>query len=482
MIHSKEARFEARESLKGNWGKAIGISVIDTLISVVSEVIINFIFSIIAGELGTLLATICNLLITIPLTYGITDSFYKMKNGQQVELFDFITVGFKNFKRSIGVALRIFTKVWYYILIPFAILIILLIVGLVFTAVGNIAEVNEIDRLTPMYVSPYDDSDYSFGNRNSSYTIDDEMNVSSIQTAATAVMGMGIIVFVVAIVYIVIAIFFIKKMYLYALAYYVAVAKPNIDPKSAVEESAELMMGNRGRLFGIQLSYFGWFVVLYIGAMICSVIPFIGFILIIVFVVGGASALNVYINFGTLAFYRDLVGGSMPQNFNNIGGQNGQVNYQQNGGFVAGGYNQNPGMQNNGYQINQNPGMQNNGYQINQNPGMQNNGYQVNQNPGMQNNGYQVNQNPGMQNNGYQVNQNPGMQNNGYQVNQNPGMQNNGYQVNQNPGMQNNGYQVNQNEGIQNNGAMPQVKYCKRCGAENAENSEYCVNCGARLD
>lgn len=470
MLRAKEARQEAREALSGKWKKAFLIS------------LVYMIFTMLIGLLGALLGpisflvSIAEIVILPPLTYGMAYSYYHLKNGEEVSYFDFLKSGFGNFGRSWGIAWRIFCKCWYLILIPVILMIVIMIIGvsLIATTSSTLSKKpmqeqylkasysstpytdyydyydNYDDYLDDYYDYNYDynyDKDYNY-NHDYNYK-DNSVSSNEVSKALSAIVGAsaGIILLVIVffVVYILILVLVIRKLLLYALSYYIAVANEGMEPKDTVQESENLMKGNRGRLFCLILSFIGWALLVGIVEGVLYIIPGIGWLFGFIASAVGTSLLTPYMTFAILAFYKDLKGGNNNSNsyINNQPNQNGPV--------IGG----------------------NNGQNMN-------NGYQVNTNPVI-NNGYQVNTNP-IVNNGYQVNTNQEM-NNGYQANTNPVM-NNGYQVNTNPVI-NNDYNVNPN-GIENNttAQINQIgkKYCKRCGAENTQDATYCTNCGAKLD
>ena len=480
MIRASEARREAREALNGKWKKAFLISLAYAAFTFAVGFVISFIGSFV-GILGVILA-IGEIVIAPPLTYGIAYSFYHLKNGEDVSYGDFLKAGFSNFGRSWGVAWRIFCKCWYLIVIPLVILFIILGIGISLIATSNVlsSELRQEDYLKTSYsATPYtsyydylDDYDYGYDyydnyddysdyyddysdyydnyynnyDNNYNYNYSDDVSSAFMAALVGASVGAIVVAIFVLIIYIVIVALIIRKLLLYALSYYIAVAKENIEPRDAVQESENLMRGNRGRLFCLMLSFIGWAFLIGIVEGIVALIPAIGFILGPIAGIVGMALLTPYTTFAILAFYQDLINGNNPNAYVNVGGNQVGPN-----GPVVGGYN--------------NVGM--NGNPNNYNSGV-NNGYQVNNNQGM-NNGYQVNNNQGM-NNGYQVNNNQGM-NNGYQVNTNPEMNN-----------QVNNTEVKAENSIQNSEEPKEKKYCNRCGAENTGDATYCTNCGAKLD
>ena len=401
MIRAKEARQEAREALNGKWKKAFLISLV--------YMIFTMLITLLGALLGPLsfLVSIAEIVILPPLTYGLAYSYYHLKNGEEVSYFDFLKAGFGNFGRSWGIAWRIFCKCWYLILIPVILMVVLLGIGLsIYTATSSTLSKNTKQEqylkasysATPYtdyydyydsyydylddYYDDYDynydynyDYDYNYNNSDSSISSNDASKaVSAILGASAGIMLLAIGLFV---VYIVILVLVIRKLLLYALSYYIAVANEGMTPKDAVQESENLMKGNRGRLFCLMLSFIGWAFVVGLVEGVLSVVPAIGWLFGFIASAVGTSLLTPYMTFAILAFYEDLKGGNNTNTY--INNQNGPV---------IGGYNNQS--TNNGYQVNTNQEM-NNGYQANTNPVM-NNGYQTNTNSVI-NNGYNANPN-----------------------------------------------------------------------------------------
>lgn len=441
MINAYGARKEARESLNGKWKTAILIALIYSLILFG----IGFISSLLGG-FGFII-TIANIVIAPPLTYGITYVYYHMKNGESVQYTDFLTVGFKNFGRSWKIAWAIFCKCWYFIVIPIALIIILSVsaISMGLLTFNSVTSIMSQKYGISSYYDDYDyydyydyyDSDY-YDDRESSIqngglTISDEdvKNLSSVVASSLIIL---LVVGIVLIVYIVFCIFAIRKFLLYALSFYIAVGNENIIPKDAVQESENLMKGNRGRLFSLILSFIGWAFLIGIVDGILVLTPFVGAILSTAASVIGTAVLMPYVRFAILAFYRDLKMSQLNNNqyayANNM--NMGQMNY--------------------------------NGQNINNN----NNGYQVNNNPNM----YNQNTN-NMGNISYRTN-NMNNQNNNSQIS-NPVQNVNMPNINENK-VDNNIQNIDNNEN-----QMPK-KYCKKCGKENIKDAMFCTNCGEKLD
>ena len=81
----------------------------------------------------------------------------------------------------------------------------------------------------------------------------------------------------------------IIKSYAYALTPYLLVDEPDLSADCAIDRSAELMRGNKGRLFCLDLSFIGW-------GILCVMTVGIGFFWLI-----------PYVKTTRAAFYRDLI-------------------------------------------------------------------------------------------------------------------------------------------------------------------------------
>ena len=120
---ASDYRLEARRRLQGKWGKAIGILFAFVLVAVVVEILL----AILPDSLASIVS-LGFLVIEIPLAFGITISYVKLYNGDDVKAFDYFSAGFNNFGKSWGIALFTFLK----LLIPFIVIfvsVILIIAG-----------------------------------------------------------------------------------------------------------------------------------------------------------------------------------------------------------------------------------------------------------------------------------------------------------------------------------------------------------------
>lgn len=212
-MNSSDFRKEAREKLSGKWGKSALIAFI--------YVCISSIISLITQKMGespiSILMLILEYLITIPLAYGLTDSYIKIFDNKEVSAFDFIPAGFNNFSRSWGVTLNVLLKM----LLP----IVLLILSIIIFIVGGLS--------TLIFSS----ASASINNTTSSFG---------------AVFIIGLILYIASIVLL------ITWSYYYQLSQIIAIDNPDLTTKEAVMKSKEYMTGNRWKLFCLEFSFIGW--------------------------------------------------------------------------------------------------------------------------------------------------------------------------------------------------------------------------------
>lgn len=195
-----EIRKEARESLKGNWGKAICI--------ILAYMLISFAVGFVEGLVGeeTILYSIIDIayaIISVPLSFGLIISFMKLKRGEEVKAFGFLKDGFSKFGKSWGIAWHTFVR----LILPIACLVLTIILMTVLVLLGSESIIITI---------------------------------------------LGIALYIATLIYVV------SRSFLYILAYYIGYDKPELSSKECVKKSEELMKGNRGNYFLLQLSFIGW--------------------------------------------------------------------------------------------------------------------------------------------------------------------------------------------------------------------------------
>lgn len=202
-----EIRKEARESLTGKWGKAVRIILAYFIISFAMVFIKR-----IAEECSSVTALVLELayfIISVPMSFGLIISFIKLKRDEEVSDFGFLKDGFSRFGKSWGIWAHILLK----LLLPILCLIFVIIVMVYLIVAGAL-----------------------FG-----------------------IVGLSIgakILFVV--LYLATLIYIVSRSFLYVLAYYIGYDEPDLSSKECVKKSEELMKGNRGNYFLLQLSFMGW--------------------------------------------------------------------------------------------------------------------------------------------------------------------------------------------------------------------------------
>lgn len=211
-MSSGEYKFEAREVLKGKWGKGALI----ILAYLAFYFVINFVLGLFLPES---VANLIDSIISVPVQMGLIVSFFKLYEDQQVGVFDFVNSFISNFVKSWEIAFNTILK----LIVPTIILIISSFLMVVCTIKGDRALSNIV----------------------------------------------GIITFVDLI-------YLILKSYYYQLSYIVSVDNPEYTSKEAVEKSESLMKGNRWNLFCLQFSFIGWAIlsVLTLGIGFLWLIPY----------------------------------------------------------------------------------------------------------------------------------------------------------------------------------------------------------------
>lgn len=243
-MKSSKCKLNARENLSGKWGKAVSISLVYALIFFV----IGYIEGLFPESIQPILSIIVAV-VEVPLGFGLIFSFFKLYNGDEVNIFDFLTLGFSNFAKSWQISLRIFLKM----IIP----VILIIISYILIAVGI--------SMTIASLMLY----------NSSSTTD-----------FSAITIIGFILLIISMIWA------ITKSYFYQLAYIISIDNSDLSSKECIEKSQELMNGNRKSLFVLQLSFIGW--------AILAVFTFgIGYLWLV-----------PYIQCAMIAFYKELIDNS----------------------------------------------------------------------------------------------------------------------------------------------------------------------------
>ena len=200
---AKETRAQAREALTGQWGKTILFLIIYSIITAVISLVLKFI---------PFIGSAIELIISIPLSIGLTATFMKIKRKEQFEYFDFINTSIEMFGKSWGIVGHIIVKM----LIP----VILLIISIVIISAGFI-------MLAAKEAGP-------------------------VNIGAVLIITVGIILYIVSIIWTMI------KGYLYAITSQLLIDNENMTTLDIVEKSETLMNGNRMKFFFLNLSFIGW--------------------------------------------------------------------------------------------------------------------------------------------------------------------------------------------------------------------------------
>lgn len=203
---SSQLRANARESLKGKWGKAALI----TLVYMIIVYVISFVLALIP-----VVGSIASYAISIPLSYGLIVVFVKLKRGEEVSYVDFLNFGFSKFGKVWGVFGNMILK----LIVP-VILVVVSVMVIVFGGAGAI--------------------------------------VGAAFDTASATVGFSGITIIGLIGYIASLIYLVVKGYLYSLSYFILNDNEEKTGKEIVEESEKLMRGNRWSYFWLGLTFIGW--------------------------------------------------------------------------------------------------------------------------------------------------------------------------------------------------------------------------------
>ena len=205
-----EIKKEARDALKGNWGKAVCI--------ILAYMLFTFALGFVEGffEGNTVLfflIEIAVLVISMPLSFGLLISFMKLKRGEDVKSFGFLKDGFSRFGKSWGIWWHTFVR----LLLPMVCLILIAILMTFLTIFAN-----------------------------------------SLNTATVATSTGSILSILSTVIYIATLIYVVSRAFLYILAYNIGYDNSELSSKDCVLKSETLMKGNRGTYFLLELSFIGW--------------------------------------------------------------------------------------------------------------------------------------------------------------------------------------------------------------------------------
>lgn len=104
-MNSSDFRAEAREKLSEKWGKAALI----TLAYFALILVINYIIKHSPESISSLLS-LASYIINVPISFGLIICYVNLYKDIEVNLLDFITLGFSNFTKAWGVSIRVTLK------------------------------------------------------------------------------------------------------------------------------------------------------------------------------------------------------------------------------------------------------------------------------------------------------------------------------------------------------------------------------------
>ena len=230
MVVSSELRANAREALKGKWGKAALLTLFYSLITFAITFLLNLV---------PFIGPIVQLLINLPISFGFLVMFIKLRRDEEVNYTDFLSIGFSYFGKVWGVFGNMLLKM----IVP--VVLVIIFVAIFMVGVGG--------------------SIYGMA------------MLSMYNTHASSSAGFGGLAIVGFIGYIASIIYAIVKGYLYSLSYYVLYDNPDMSGKEIVQTSEDMMRGNRWSFFWLGLTFIGWVILsmftLYIGLL--WLIPYI---------------------------------------------------------------------------------------------------------------------------------------------------------------------------------------------------------------
>lgn len=250
MMTATDTRKEARQCLKGKWTKGALITLLYSLVEFLFNFIIQYTNDY--APLASSIISIINTIISVPLSFGLTVSFIKLKRGEDISYTDFFKIGFNSFKKAWSLWYRMFLK----LLLP----IICVIISMILLLVGMFCS-----HQASFYGEATDDS-YSYSlyddeiedlSDSDLYDEEDADDISILDDFDLSDSSSVLIILSVILL-------FISSIYLYvkslsvALTYNIGYDEDNLSSKEVVLKSQSLMNGNKGNYFVLTLSFIGW--------------------------------------------------------------------------------------------------------------------------------------------------------------------------------------------------------------------------------
>lgn len=209
---ASETRRLAREALAGKWGKAVITMLVYSLLTGVIRFILNFI---------PVVGPIAELVIKIPLTYGLIATLIKIKRGEETTYIEFFTNGFKNFVSSWKVSL------WTCVKLIVPIILVIASIAVLALAYG------------PSIFNAH------YGSQINNVTI-------TTRGANPIVAILGFIALIAS------SVWLFVESYSYKPIFFMLFDNHDMSAKEIVEESYEIMYGNKWQWFCLEFSFIGW--------------------------------------------------------------------------------------------------------------------------------------------------------------------------------------------------------------------------------
>ena len=212
-------RKQAREALKNNWGKAILLTLAYYFFVIILDAFQKIFFK---SPSLSLAYSIIELVITVPIAFGLSISFLNLKRQKTTTAFSFITEGFSRFGKCWNIYLWVLVKM----LLPICCFIMAIILFCVLLAIR---------------------------------------------------LQIWLVIIISIIAYLACIVYAVSRGLLYSLVYYIACDEPDLTGKEVVNKSEKLMTGNRGNLFLLELSFIGWMFlgILTLGIGLIWVVPYL---------------------------------------------------------------------------------------------------------------------------------------------------------------------------------------------------------------
>lgn len=195
-----ELKQQAKDTLRGKWGKAIGLSLVYNLLVSAILSVCNFVY---------IVGPIVSIVITVPLSFGYIGVLIKFTRGEKTDYLDFFTNGFDNFGKAWSIAGYTILKLIGYYIAFFVCLI---------SFVGFVIAAMTADSLAMLVIG----------------------------------------VLILTTTYFIISILLATQSYFYVLTNYIGNDMKEMSGRDVVAKSKELMKGHRFEFFVLQLSFIGW--------------------------------------------------------------------------------------------------------------------------------------------------------------------------------------------------------------------------------